>query len=158
MSNLNTYVCDNCGRSALARQRGADCDCGGTYSMDSASVTKVLWLSRHKMTADQAESLRGIIGDEIEIISENVTWAASADGAADRVRNKAEWRLIYRRLTASGQRVAYVAGVFPPVALEALRRGRPRALRLLTPVSEQAPELRVGDGPIPFRHLRWVHL
>lgn len=120
--------------------------------------TEVMWLSRHKMTDEQAESLRKIIGDEIEIISENVTWAASADGAADRVRNKAEWQLIYRRLTADGQRLAYVAGVFPPVALEALQRGRPRALRLLTPVSEQAPELRVGDGPIPFRHLRWVHL
>ena len=110
------------------------------------------------MTDVQAESLRKIIGDEIEIISENVTWAASADGAADRVRNKAEWRLLYRRLTGDGQRLAYVAGVFPPVALEALRRGRPRALRLLTPVSEQAPALRVGDGPIPFRHVRWVHL
>ena len=120
--------------------------------------TKVMWLSRHHMTDEQAESLRKVIGDEIEIISDNVTWAASADGAADRLRNKAEWRLIYRRLTAEGQRVAYVAGVFPPVALEALKRGRPRALRLLTPVSEQAPELRVGDGPIPFRHVRWVHL
>jgi len=119
---------------------------------------KVMWLSRHKMTNEQAESLRKIIGDEIEIISENVTWAASADGAADRVRNKAEWQLIYRRLTAGGQRLAYVAGVFPPVALEALQRGRPRALRLLTPVSEQVPEMRIGDGPIPFRHVRWVHL
>ena len=124
----------------------------------TAPVTKVLWLSRHQMTPDQEASLRKIIGDEIEIISENVTWAASADGAADRVRNKAEWRLLYRRLTGDGQRLAYVAGVFPPVALEALKRGRPRTLRLLTPVSEQAPELRVGDGPIPFRHVRWVHL
>ena len=120
--------------------------------------TKVMWLSRHQMTDVQAESLRKIIGAEIEIISENVTWAASADGAADRVRNAAEWRLIHRRLTSDGQRLAYVAGVFPPVALEALKRGRPRTLRLLTPVSEQAPELRVGDGPIPFRHVRWVHL
>ena len=118
--------------------------------------TKVMWLSRHQITDVQAESLRKIIGAEIEIISENVTWAASADGAADRVRNAAEWRLIHRRLTSDGQRLAYVAG--PPVALEALKRGRPRTLRLLTPVSEQAPELRVGDGPIPFRHVRWVHL
>ena len=120
--------------------------------------TKVMWLSRHQMTDVQAESLRKIIGAEIEIISENVTWAASADGAADRVRNAAEWRLFHRRLTSDGQRLAYVAGVFPPVALEALKRGRPRTLRLLTPVSEQAPELRVGDGPIPFRHVRWVRL
>lgn len=126
--------------------------------MDPASVTKVMWLSRHEMTDEQAESLRVIIGDAIEIVPENITWAASVDGAADRVRNKAEWKLIYRRLTAEGQRVAYVAGVFPPVALEALKRGRPRTLRLLAPVSEQLPELRIGDGPIPYRHLRWVRL
>jgi len=155
---MKTFVCDNCGRSALARQRGADCDCGGTYSMAPASPIKVLWLSRHALSDEQAESLRKIIGNDLEIISENVIWAASANGAADRVRNKAEWRLIYRRLTGDGQRVAYVAGVFPPVALEAIKRGRPRALRLLTPVSEQAPELRIGDGPIPFRHLRWAPL
>lgn len=121
--------------------------------------TKVMWLSRHQMTDEQAESLWEIIGEgELKIIAENVTWAASADGQADRVRNAAEWRLIHRRLTSDGQRLAYVAGVFPPVALEALKRGRPRTLRLLTPVSEQAPELRVGDGPIPFRHVRWVRL
>ena len=120
--------------------------------------TKIMWLSRHALTAEQAEGLREIIGDDLEIIAQNVTWAASADGNADRTRNAAEWRLIHRRLTGDGQRLAYVAGVFPPVALEALKRGRPRTLRLLTPVSEQAPELRVGDGPIPFRHVRWVRL
>ena len=117
-----------------------------------------MWLSRHQMTDEQAESLRGIIGGNIEILAENVTWAASADGPADRARNFDEWRLIHRRLTSDGQRLAYVAGVFPPVALEAVKHGRPLTLRLLTPVSEQAPELRVGDGPIPFRHLRWVRL
>lgn len=120
--------------------------------------TKIMWLSRHQMTPEQAESLRAVVGDELDVISENITWSASADGNADRVRNAAEWRLIHRRLTSDGQRMAYVAGVFPPVALEALKRGRPRSLRLLAPVSEQAPELRVGDGPIPFRHLRWAPL
>ena len=126
--------------------------------MDPAAVTKVMWLSRHQMTADQAESLREVIGGDIEIIPYNVTWAASTDGLADCLRNAAEWQLIYRWITASGQRIAYVAGVFPPVALEALKRGRPRTLRLLAPVSEQAPEMRVGEGPIPYRHLRWSHL
>lgn len=121
-------------------------------------MQRIMWLSRHQMTPEQEESLRGIIGDELDVIVKNVTWAASADGNADRVRNAAEWRLIHRRLTTDGQRLAYVAGVFPPVALEALKRGRPRTLRLLAPVSEQAPELRVGDGPIPFRHLRWAPL
>lgn len=32
--NLTVYMCDNCGEAALARQHGADCPCGGTYSMD----------------------------------------------------------------------------------------------------------------------------
>ena len=35
--NLTVFVCDNCGAAALAGERGADCDCGGTYSMDPAS-------------------------------------------------------------------------------------------------------------------------
>lgn len=155
---MKTYTCDNCGNTALAWRHGADCICGGTYSMATAPVTKVLWLSRHQMTPEQADGLCGIIGGDIEVIPENITWAASADGNADRTRNAAEWRLIHLRLTSDGQRLSYVAGVFPPVALEALKRGRPRTLRLLTPVSEQAPELRIGDGPIPFRHVRWVRL
>ena len=32
--NLKAYTCDNCGEVALATTRGADCHCGGTYSMD----------------------------------------------------------------------------------------------------------------------------
>ena len=32
--NLKVFVCDNCGAAALAANRGADCPCGGTYSMD----------------------------------------------------------------------------------------------------------------------------
>ena len=31
--NLMAFVCDNCGEVALAANRGADCPCGGTYSM-----------------------------------------------------------------------------------------------------------------------------
>ena len=37
MNEMKAYVCDNCGEVALATTRGADCDCGGTYSMDLAS-------------------------------------------------------------------------------------------------------------------------
>ena len=36
--NLTAHVCDNCGQAALARQRGADCACGGTYSMTPTSA------------------------------------------------------------------------------------------------------------------------
>ena len=155
---MKTYICDNCGEAALAASRGADCPCGGTYSMDPPKRTTVLWLSRHTMSNAQAESLREFIGGAIEIIHENITWVASADGSADRIANATSWRQLHQRLIAGGQRNAYIAGVFPPVALEALKLGRPFTLRLLAPVSEQAPELRIGDGPIPFRHLRWSQL
>lgn len=38
--NLMAFVCDNCGQIALAANRGADCPCGGTYSMTpTAPVT-----------------------------------------------------------------------------------------------------------------------
>ena len=33
MNEMNVYICDNCGTAALAANRGADCPCGGTYSM-----------------------------------------------------------------------------------------------------------------------------
>jgi hypothetical protein len=156
---MKSFICHNCGQSELAASRGADCPCGGTYSMNPQKRrTRVLWLSRHTMSDEQANSLREFIGEEIEIIPENTTWAASSDGSADRIRNATMWRQLHQRLTSDGQRLAYVAGVFPPVALEALKLGRPFTLRLLAPVSEQAPELRVGDGPIPYRHLRWSHL
>lgn len=36
-----TYICDNCGNVALANSRGADCPCGGTYSMDPCEVVLV---------------------------------------------------------------------------------------------------------------------
>ena len=34
MNKMKVYICDNCGQAAFAGQRGADCACGGTYSMD----------------------------------------------------------------------------------------------------------------------------
>jgi hypothetical protein len=39
--NLSTFICDNCGEAALAANRGADCPCGGTYSMDPNRVTPI---------------------------------------------------------------------------------------------------------------------
>lgn len=79
-------------------------------------------------------------------------WQATADYVADRERNKAEWKLMQ-------QEADIIAGVFPPVALEALKKGcRRQRTIILTPISRQAPELRKGDGAIPFVHVRWAHL
>lgn len=115
---------------------------------------KVLWLSRHEMTAEQAADLAKHLHREVanlEIVPRNVTWHATADGAADRRRNKAEWDVLIAE-------TPYIAGVFPPVAIEAIRRGRPRRVRLYSPVSRQAPELRQAEGAIPFVHVRWAEV
>jgi hypothetical protein len=45
----------------------------------------------------------------------------------------------------------HIGGVFPPVALEA----RVEGVRLLSPVSRQDPEMRKGEGAIPYVHVRW---
>jgi len=37
MNEMKTYICDNCGEAALAANRGADCACGGTYSVNPVS-------------------------------------------------------------------------------------------------------------------------
>ena len=113
---------------------------------------KVIWLSRHTMTAEQVEDLSHSVDGELEIESRNVTWAASVDGIADWWHNREEWRGLYNATGEGG----VLAGVFPPVAMEAWYRVS--GIHTLSPVSRQAPELRIGDGPIPFVHVRWAIL
>jgi len=119
-------------------------------------VSKIIWCSRHEMTAEQLADLRNdpFVGAEMAVECRNITWAATTDSATDAVRNRAELALLY---TAAG-RGGVIAGVFPPVALEARKRGKRTGIRIASPVSRQAPELRVGDGPIPFSHVRWAWL
>jgi hypothetical protein len=108
------------------------------------------------MSAEQLSDLchAAQIGDDVAVETRNITWAATADAAADAVRNGAEWEALY----AAAGRGGIIAGVFPPVALESRRPFRQTGIRLASPVSRQAPELRVGDGPIPFAHVRWAWL
>jgi hypothetical protein len=40
-TNLTVYICDNCGAAALAGRHGADCPCGGTYSMTPAAPVTI---------------------------------------------------------------------------------------------------------------------
>ena len=116
-----------------------------------SETTRVLWLSRHEMTAEQLADLNERFGD-VEVESVNLTWQATADWRADDIRNKAEWAVLQSKAKV-------IAGVFPPVALEALKKGvRKGGTILMSPVSRQAPELRVGDGAIPFVHVRWAEL
>ena len=108
-----------------------------------------MWLSRHPMCLDQILDLAAATGHEVKdlkITSENVTWQASEDANADRVANEATWARILATTDV-------VAGVFPPVALEA----KPEGIVVLSPVSRQSKELRAdGTAAIEFHHVRWA--
>ncbi len=111
---------------------------------------KVAWLSRHAMTAAQTADLASILGtspDSLDIEAINITWAASTDRAHDLRENAAKWE----ELAAAG--FAAICGVFPQVALETI--GSCELPPVFTAISEARPDLRVGEGPIPFVHLRW---
>ena len=112
-------------------------------------MCKVTWLSRHPMGADQLEDLAAALGREVEelqVTSRNVTWRASDDAYCDLVFNKETWQNILATTD-------FVAGVFPPVALEA----RPEGVIVLSPVSRQSQAVRAdGTAAIEFHHVRWA--
>lgn len=101
------------------------------------------------MGVDQIADLAATIGcevDNLEVTQANVTWQASEDACADKVANKATWTSILATTDI-------VAGVIPPVALEA----KPDGISLLSPVSRQSKELRAdGTAVIEFHHVRWA--
>jgi len=118
------------------------------------NTIKVLWTSRHQMTEDQVEDLKRLFPDNIlDIESKNITWKASKDANHDYQRNLEILETIQADI---------IVGVFPPVMMEMFiseMKSENRILpELLTPISEQAPELRIGDEPIPFRHVRFAYL
>ena len=108
-----------------------------------------MWLSRHPMDITQIIDLAAATGHEVKdlyVTSENVTWNASEDAHADQVANKATWQ----RILATTD---LVAGVFPPVALEA----KPEGVEVLSPVSRQSKAVRAdGTAAIEFHHVRWA--
>ena len=112
-------------------------------------VIRVTWLSRHPMGADQLLDLADTLGckiQDIHVTQENVTWQASSDAEADLDANVAIWSRLL--ITCD-----VVAGVFPPVALEA----RPEGVTVLSPVSRQSKEVRAdGSCAIEFHHVRWA--
>lgn len=101
------------------------------------------------MGADQIVDLAAALGREVEelqVTSKNVTWQASSDACDDQVANKATWGDILATTDV-------VAGVFPPVALEA----KPEGVIVLSPVSRQSKEIRAdGTASIEFHHVRWA--
>ena len=112
-------------------------------------MCRIAWLSRHPLGADQLIDLAAAVGrevEEIQVTSRNVTWRASEDAYDDRVANEATWKKILATTDL-------VAGVFPPVALEA----KPEGIKVLSPVSRQSQAVRAdGTAAIEFHHVRWA--
>ena len=126
-------------------------------------IMKVVFVSRHQMTEGQKADLEKYLNVSVEVTTENVTFAATEDAAADLAANKA----ILGRLF---EEYDIVTGVFPPVALEALISARVEMAAdpslgnvedtgILTPVSRQRAEERAdGTKAIAFEHVRFARI
>lgn len=112
-------------------------------------MAKFLWLSRHKMTVEQA----AIAGD-MPVVEKNLVWQATADARADRRVNAAIWESLRDEAGING----IIAGVYPPVAIEAMLRWR-GGIRVISPVSAQSEAVRAdGSKAIEFVHIRWAQI
>ena len=80
-------------------------------------MVKVAWCcSKHEMTTEQASSLAELCGvavDDIEIVHLPIQWKASPLSYDDVMENRITWGNIIHSYDI-------IAGVFPPVAMEAL--------------------------------------
>ena len=134
-----------------------------------AHEVKVAWLSRHDMTKEQFTALQQLFkGETIEVVNIPTHWRSSEDVYNDVEYNEIEWRKLLLEYDA-------VAGVFPPVACEALKyipgrcdespRGNPRVYSdeeyvriskhpVFTPVTTRM--WRAGKISIVFH--RWIKL
>ena len=126
-------------------------------------MMKVVFVSRHAMTGAQVADLEKYLGHKVEVVAENITFAATEDPAADLAANKAVLARLFGEYDA-------VTGVFPPVAIEALVSLRNELAEspvlglvedtgVLTPVSRQRAEERAdGSKTIVFEHVRFAAL
>ena len=124
-------------------------------------MMKVVFVSRHAMTGAQVADLEEYLGHKVEVVAENITFAASKDPVADLAANKAILGRLFNEYDV-------VTGVFPPVAIEALMSARAEIDQslgnvedtgILTPVSRQHAEDRAdGTKAITFEHVRFVRI
>ena len=124
------------------------------------NVWNAIWCSRHQIAPGQLDDLivHNIGEGSVKVIATmNITWCASRGASFDIATNIRQWK----ELAANAH---IILGVFPPVALEALREFRKQegsnlCLWVFTPVSEQHPiEREDGSRQIEFRHVRWCEL
>ena len=126
-------------------------------------MMKVVFVSRHTMTDGQKADLEKYLNSDVEIVTENITFAATEDPAADLAANKAILGRLFNEYDV-------VTGVFPPVAIEALMSARAEMASdpslgnvedtgILTPVSRQHAEDRAdGTKSITFEHVRFARI
>lgn len=126
-------------------------------------MMKVVFVSRHQMTEGQKANLEKYLNCDVDIVTENITFSATEDAAADLAANKAILGRLFNEYDV-------VTGVFPPVALEALISARAEMAAdpslgniedtgILTPVSRQRTEERMdGTKAIAFEHVRFARI
>ena len=124
---------------------------------------KCVFVSPHYMTLDQKMDLERYLGCEVKVTMENITFSATDDVAADLVANQAILGRLFDEYDV-------VAGVFPPVAIEALMAARNEMIAnpalglvedtaVLTPVSRQhAAESADGSKTIVSEHVRFARI
>ena len=117
---------------------------------------KMVWVSRHALTTAQLKDAEATFGEiyniDAPVIMENVTWQATSDMNDDLGANVMEWN----RLAALVGKFGIIAGVFPPVAMEALT-DLCLPVTVASPVSRQNRVTRLnGDVSIEFEHVRWA--
>ena len=106
---------------------------------------KIAWLSRHDMTKEQFTALQKRFWDDIEVVNVPTHWASSGNIDDDIKSNEMEWSNLLLEYDA-------VAGVFPPVAYEALKlipgrrdestRGNPREYW------DEEDDVRISNHPV----------
>lgn len=124
---------------------------------------KCVFVSPNYMTLEQKMDLERYLGCEVKVTMENITFSATDDVAADLVANQAILGRLFDEYDV-------VAGVFPPVALEALMAARAAMIAnpalglvedtaVLTPVSRQhAAESADGSKATVSEHARFARI
>ena len=124
-------------------------------------MVKVAWCcAKHEMTTEQASSLAELCGisvTEMEIVHLPVQWKASPLSCDDVMDNRMTWSNIINSYDI-------IAGVFPPVAIEALSSLRMSDENLgysrcvFTPISS-VMSVTLGDKKIKrFVFHRWMEV
>ena len=113
-------------------------------------MKKVLWLSRHQMTEPQKKALEDMFGS-VTIVHSNMVWASSKNWEQDFDENTEIWKSLM-------EWTPIIAGVFPPVAIEAVPWDDPD-LQVYSPVSVQTgANRRDPETKIPHRFGRWARI